>query len=103
MSKRDGLEARLNSASQPLVDNSHSLEETALPHHFRLWQSAFDSLLIPWPLEPPTLKNLYLFWHRQSYSKMHGRRAKASLLEDAPPDALAARDTSDDDAGRVMR
>ena len=43
ISKRDGPEARLNSASQPLVDNSHSLEETALPHHFRLWQSALTA------------------------------------------------------------
>ncbi len=44
MSKRDDLEARFDSASQPLVDNSHQKVETAPPHHFRLSQSADDSL-----------------------------------------------------------
>jgi hypothetical protein len=34
---------------------------------------------------------------------MFGRRAKASLLGDALPDAVAARGTSDDDAGGVIR
>ena len=42
--KRDDPEAKFVSASQPLVDNSHSLGETALPHHFSLAQRAVDNL-----------------------------------------------------------
>jgi hypothetical protein len=44
ISKRDDLEASFASASQPLVDNSHRKEETAPPLHFRVSQSAIDSL-----------------------------------------------------------
>jgi len=77
--------------SIPLDSRSQRETETAPPHLCWASQSA---LLHPMnnmaPRTARTIK-LYLFQHYRSYSKLHGRRAKASeARENPPPDDVTA-------------